>query len=519
MPRRLLVLALVLVLVSGCDGSGDRVLVGKFLYDTDVVPPSRYDVVVFKYPVAPVENGTPKNYIKRLLGLPGELIAIFLGRIYSFQHTGTGAPEGITEEEWLKLTSVFRKEQDNGRFEGISEEEYRKLPDASKLDPLKLWEHLPKDDETAQKLWSLSKQAESQGKKGAFQILRKSPKVMLALSRPVFDNDHQAKDLVGVLPERWEAGGGWLADNAKGFKTTGAGKTEEWLRYRHILRPMDWPGKNDLERDARIKEIKGRQHAPQLITDMLGYNTYEPHSPMTSGSNWVGDLMLSCKLSVLEPKGEFWLELSKGVDRFQARFDLATGVCSLYRLSEHQTKTVLENGQNQQLPDWRLLASAPTRVKAKGDYLIRFANYDQRLTVWVDRDLPFEDGKEYPPPAKLGPDPTEGSANNDLQPASLGSVGAAVAVHNLKLWRDTYYTDSDARPAVVADDWKYPAKWDGLRNPNARTYYVYPGHYLCLGDNSPESSDSRFWGLVPQRLMLGRALLVYFPFDRAGTIK
>ena len=118
----------------------------------------------------------------------------------------------------------------------------------------------------------------------------------------------------------------------------------------------------------------------------------------------------------------------------------------------------------------------------------------------------------------------DGIKNNDLQPAGLCSVGAAVQVHNIKLWRDTYYTGSameasDAGNAVTGDDWKNPKRWDALRNLKARTFYVYPGHYLCLGDNSPESSDSRHWGLVPERLMLGRALVVYFPFDRAGTIK
>jgi signal peptidase I len=33
-----------------------------------------------------------------------------------------------------------------------------------------------------------------------------------------------------------------------------------------------------------------------------------------------------------------------------------------------------------------------------------------------------------------------------------------------------------------------------------------------MGDNSPHSSDGRCWGLVPERLMLGRALVVYYPF-------
>ena len=52
--------------------------------------------------------------------------------------------------------------------------------------------------------------------------------------------------------------------------------------------------------------------------------------------------------------------------------------------------------------------------------------------------------------------------------------------------------------------------------PSPLTLYVQPGHYLCLGDNSPHSSDGRAWGLVPERLMLGRALVVYYPFWPLG---
>jgi len=60
---------------------------------------------------------------------------------------------------------------------------------------------------------------------------------------------------------------------------------------------------------------------------------------------------------------------------------------------------------------------------------------------------------------------------------------------------------------------------EGLGNLPVSTYYVQPGHFLCLGDNSPESSDGRSWGTVPERLLLGRALLVYYPFRRAGRIR
>jgi hypothetical protein len=61
--------------------------------------------------------------------------------------------------------------------------------------------------------------------------------------------------------------------------------------------------------------------------------------------------------------------------------------------------------------------------------------------------------------------------------------------------------------------------WDELRDPPFVTLYVQPDHFLCLGDNSPESSDGRSWGAVPRRLLLGRALLVYYPFGRAGRIR
>ena len=73
--RLTLFLTAILVALSGCEGGGDRVLVSKFQYASHLSDPKRFEVVVFKYPERPVENNVPKNYIKRLLGLPGEIIA------------------------------------------------------------------------------------------------------------------------------------------------------------------------------------------------------------------------------------------------------------------------------------------------------------------------------------------------------------------------------------------------------------------------------------------------------------
>ena len=56
--------------------SGDRILVDKFAYD--FADPARWDVVVFKYP-----EDAKTNYIKRLVGLPGETVIIAGGDIWT----------------------------------------------------------------------------------------------------------------------------------------------------------------------------------------------------------------------------------------------------------------------------------------------------------------------------------------------------------------------------------------------------------------------------------------------------
>ena len=38
--------------------------------------------------------------------------------------------------------------------------------------------------------------------------------------------------------------------------------------------------------------------------------------------------------------------------------------------------------------------------------------------------------------------------------------------------------------------------------------------FFVLGDNSGSSHDSRFWGFVPKRLLIGRAMCIFWPFTR-----
>jgi signal peptidase I len=439
--------------------SGDRVLVAKFLYDLTERLPDRLDVVVFKFPgdekfphTGPQKNYVPMNYIKRLIGLPGETIAICGGKLYVLP-----ADKGPHFDDAEKA---------------------RDDPELA----ANLWQlrYTHQNEKVLNDLWP-----------GQFVIVRKRPDTILSMRRLVYDNDHPASDLPHAF-DRWRgaAGGGWEADDKNGFHAAGAEGEVRWLRYHHLLRT--YGGK------------------PSLITDFMGYNTWESvtHGG-PPGQNWASDLILECEVTVEQPDGEVVLELAKGADLFRAHFEVGPGSCTLTRVRD------ADRGEEKE----ETLETKPTRLKGKGTYRVRFANVDDRLVVWVDNSLPFDDGVSYPPSNRVGP-----TAANDLErPASVGVSKGAVGVRHLKLYRDTYYTachgGSPSRSDVEGVDLTDPATWDGLQHPPVLTMYVQPGHFLCLGDNSPESSDGRSWGTVPRRLLLGRALLVYWPANRAGRIR
>lgn len=63
----------------------------------------------------------------------------------------------------------------------------------------------------------------------------------------------------------------------------------------------------------------------------------------------------------------------------------------------------------------------------------------------------------------------------------------------------------------------YVNRWDLAAG---KTVTVPKGGYYCLGDNSPGSLDSRFWGVAPEKEVVGRAAFIYYPFTaRWGLAK
>jgi signal peptidase I len=50
------------------------------------------------------------------------------------------------------------------------------------------------------------------------------------------------------------------------------------------------------------------------------------------------------------------------------------------------------------------------------------------------------------------------------------------------------------------------------------TITIPPGEYFMMGDNRDVSDDSRFWGPVPDKWIIGVAFFTYWPPDRIGTL-
>jgi signal peptidase I len=97
----------------------------------------------------------------------------------------------------------------------------------------------------------------------------------------------------------------------------------------------------------------------------------------------------------------------------------------------------------------------------------------------------------------------------------VGTPGDKLEVKEPMLYRNgnpITGADAFAKNGKRAD--KYPGYVAlGLLAPN-ETVTVPPKGYFAMGDNSPDSMDSRYWGFVPAKDVVGRPLFVYFPFTR-----
>ncbi len=122
-------------------------------------------------------------------------------------------------------------------------------------------------------------------------------------------------------------------------------------------------------------------------------------------------------------------------------------------------------------------------------YKIGFANVDNKIILKLNDSVVFSYAYD-----------TDLSSFNDYTKFSelkLGGENTAAVFKNISIFRDIYYTDA--------------GEWGTLK-----PLEIGNNEYFFLGDNSRNSNDSRFWKIVPESNMVGKAFMVFWP---PSTIK
>lgn len=98
----------------------------------------------------------------------------------------------------------------------------------------------------------------------------------------------------------------------------------------------------------------------------------------------------------------------------------------------------------------------------------------------------------------------------------VGLPGETVAVRNKKVYVNgkelVLGPEKHTDPYLVAEGL-------GRIRDNMPEIEVQKGYVFVMGDNRDQSYDSRFWGLLPLENIKGKALIIYFSFDREHLLQ
>ena len=462
--------------------NGDRIVVNK-----QVNQFQRFDVVVFKNPEEPYVN-----YIKRLVGLPSELIQFRQGDVYA-KAAGEQA-------------ATIRRKADPATQQDIQLLVY---DDTHPPQPLL--------DNGAEERWVPSTYTPSDKTMGGWPMRE----------------------------------GTWKPDPvARNYSLSNLTSDLQWLRYRHLV-PTEthW---NSLESDSP-KSMPSLQ--PMLVTDYCGFNSVIFRSPRMNNEPlddgdlyWVNDLTLDATLEIQNSTLEsvIVLELAEGVRAAQARFHPSSGKVEIVQR---------DRDADGEYSEGTVMASAETGDTGDGEYEFSFANVDDRVLLWIngtlitfDKEVTFvTDGFNLPGEQDLAPAGIA-AKGTDLTASALRIrrdiyYRADVSEYTEDMGRSSNPAYGTPRACEV-DERNFRNLAASLRSPlSYGENYVrfvteqrerYQGlfdlqldddEYLMCGDNSPASKDSRlfdYWSrpmrgieshryAVREKDLIGKALFIFWP--------
>jgi signal peptidase I len=101
--------------------------------------------------------------------------------------------------------------------------------------------------------------------------------------------------------------------------------------------------------------------------------------------------------------------------------------------------------------------------------------------------------------------------NDNYGPLVIPSKGDVIELnkHNIEMWRTIIDREHEKRAVSVRGDDIF------IDGKKVTSYTLQDDYYFMMGDNRDDSSDSRIWGFVPRRLIIGQAFLIYWSWNPA----
>ena len=106
---------------------------------------------------------------------------------------------------------------------------------------------------------------------------------------------------------------------------------------------------------------------------------------------------------------------------------------------------------------------------------------------------------------------------SDLVKRVIGLPGETISLHNGNVYINGHLLPEPFLPPNLRDD-TYPGPSTAPYALHQPRYRIPAGEVYVMGDNRPNSCDSRYWGPVPESTIVGKADTRIWPLSRIGFL-